>query len=411
MKKTVSIILCVLLLFTTALAHPFSDVTGHWAESEIEKAYENKTVNGDPSGSFRPNASISRAEFIKMLTAAYCTNVKAEEIKPSAEGEHWAQSYYNFAAQYLVAPLSENEKVGSIIPGKMDSESFDLPIERWEMAYLMSAIVQFFYGSEEAKASYNDAEAVKASYPAAISEALDVCNAYGVMKGDQNGNINAGNKASRAEAVTVINRLGSKIAEVVAAFDQMEKELEEANKELEKTNVTYKDSEIPKGHPTVTILMENNKKITLELYPEYAPQTVANFVSLVKSGFYDGLTFHRIIKDFMAQGGDPNGDGTGGSGKTIFGEFSSNGYENNTLKHERGTISMARSSLANSASSQFFICYEAVPGLDGQYAAFGKVTSGMEVIDDFLKSEMTANAMGELAAPKDPIVMKKVTVK
>ena len=127
--------------------------------------------------------------------------------------------------------------------------------------------------------------------------------------------------------------------------------------------------------------MENGGKIELELYPEAAPITVKNFETLVASGFYDGLTFHRVIKGFMIQGGDPLGNGMGGSDENIVGEFKANGYDN-PIKHERGVISMARAYNPNSASSQFFIMHENAPHLDGQYAAFGKVVSGMEVVDE-----------------------------
>lgn len=132
----------------------------------------------------------------------------------------------------------------------------------------------------------------------------------------------------------------------------------------------------------VTIEMENGGKIEIELYPEFAPETVENFKNLVKEGFYDGLTFHRVIPGFMIQGGDPLGNGMGGSEKKIKGEFKNNGFAKNTLKHERGVISMARSFDPNSASSQFFIMHANAPHLDGSYAAFGKVVSGMEVVDE-----------------------------
>ena len=132
----------------------------------------------------------------------------------------------------------------------------------------------------------------------------------------------------------------------------------------------------------VVIEMENGGKIELELYPQFAPETVKNFESLVSRGFYDGLTFHRVIPGFMIQGGDPLGNGTGGSQRNIKGEFRANGFKNNTLKHERGVISMARAFDPNSASSQFFIMHADAPHLDGSYAAFGKVISGIEVVDE-----------------------------
>lgn len=150
--------------------------------------------------------------------------------------------------------------------------------------------------------------------------------------------------------------------------------------------------------------MQDGGSFTVELYPEHAPETVENFISLVEEGFYDGLIFHRIIPGFMTQGGDPEGTGMGGSGTNITGEFSQNGITNN-LRHERGVISMARSMMPNSASSQFFICFEDAPHLDGSYAAFGRVIEGMEVVD----------AMAEVATdyndrPLEDVVMSRVYI-
>ncbi|MGM0942565.1 MAG: peptidylprolyl isomerase [Bacillota bacterium] len=138
-------------------------------------------------------------------------------------------------------------------------------------------------------------------------------------------------------------------------------------------------------NPIVTITMENDQKIKLELYPEIAPNTVANFIALTEGGFYDGLIFHRIMPDFMIQGGDPEGTGAGGPDYSIEGEFSSNDFKNE-LKHERGVISMARSDDPNSAGSQFFITVADSPHLDGEYAAFGKVTEGLEVTDEIVSA-------------------------
>lgn len=132
-------------------------------------------------------------------------------------------------------------------------------------------------------------------------------------------------------------------------------------------------------NPIVTITMENDEKIIVELYPKAAPNTVKNFISLIEKGYYDGLIFHRVIPEFMIQGGDPDGNGTGGPGYSIKGEFQANNFANN-LKHERGVISMARSKLPDSAGSQFFIMVTEYPSLDGEYASFGKVKEGMEVV-------------------------------
>ena len=155
----------------------------------------------------------------------------------------------------------------------------------------------------------------------------------------------------------------------------------------------------------VRIEMDNGAVIDIELYPEKAPKTVANFEKLVSEGFYDGLTFHRIIKGFMIQGGDPEGTGMGGAKDKIPGEFASNGFPQNDIKHTRGVISMARSMAPNSASSQFFIMHKDAPHLDGSYAAFGKVVSGIEAVD-----EIASVRTGFSDRPVTPVVIKKMSI-
>ncbi len=154
----------------------------------------------------------------------------------------------------------------------------------------------------------------------------------------------------------------------------------------------------------VVIEMENGKKIKIELYPDKAPITVANFEKLVNEGFYNGLTFHRVISGFMIQGGDPLGNGTGGSKEKIKGEFASNGVPND-IRHVRGVLSMARSMNPNSASSQFFIMHKDAPHLDGQYAAFGKVVEGIDVVDEIASVDTDFRDK-----PVVPQVMKSVTI-
>ena len=158
------------------------------------------------------------------------------------------------------------------------------------------------------------------------------------------------------------------------------------------------------SNPVVTFEMENGDVIKAELYPEIAPNTVNNFVSLVKKGFYDGVIFHRVISGFMIQGGDPKGSGVGGPGYTIKGEFAANRFPND-LRHARGVLSMARTMAPNSAGSQFFIMHEDSPHLDGQYAAFGKVVEGIEAVDRICEVRTDYNDR-----PRVPQVMKKVTV-
>ncbi|MBQ4533963.1 MAG: peptidylprolyl isomerase [Ruminococcus sp.] len=159
-----------------------------------------------------------------------------------------------------------------------------------------------------------------------------------------------------------------------------------------------------------TITLEDGSKMSGELYPNLAKNTVENFVELCNAKFYDGLIFHRVVEGFMAQGGDPQGTGMGGSKETIKGEFASNGV-NNTLSHKRGIVSMARSQNPDSASSQFFICYDdSCSFLDGNYAAFGEVTEGMEVVDDFLKVPRSLGSDNDISSPNSPIRIKEAVM-
>lgn len=167
--------------------------------------------------------------------------------------------------------------------------------------------------------------------------------------------------------------------------------------------IEMEDINIMAQNPVVTFETTAGT-IKAELYPEIAPNSVNNFISLIQKGFYDGVIFHRVISGFMIQGGDPDGVGTGGPGYSIKGEFAQNGFENN-LKHIRGVLSMARSQMPDSAGSQFFIMHQDAPHLDGAYAAFGKVTEGLDVVDKI--AETDTNYMD---APIEPQVMNKVTV-
>lgn len=168
--------------------------------------------------------------------------------------------------------------------------------------------------------------------------------------------------------------------------------------------VSERSDEETKNLPIATIEVENFGTIEAELYPEIAPNTVNNFISLANKGFYDNLTFHRVIKGFMIQGGDPDGNGTGGPGYAIEGEFTSNGFAN-SLKHTEGVLSMARTNDPNSAGSQFFIMTGAAPNLDGEYAAFGKVISGMDIVHEI---ENVKTGSGD--KPKEDVVIKSIRV-
>lgn len=397
MRKIIALFVVAAMLCTTAVfaAHPFTDVSGHWAESELDKAYENGFINGDGDGTFRPDDSISRGEFLKMLATLLFGEIPAE----MGDTTHWASRYNTVALAVMYEPLTEAEGIEGTVAGEFKSaEDYDKPIKRWEMAFMITQTLANTLGTIDGAES-EAVEEIKGVYPEAVENAIKGSVELGIMKGDENGKLNMSDGGTRAEAAILMNRVFDKAMEILEAY-------EAARQALIKTY-----EEIPKGHPIVTVEMENGKKFKIELYPEYAPQTVANFVALAESGFYDGVGFHRVIEDFMAQGGDPTGDGSGGAEHMIVGEFAANGFEQNTLKHERGVVSMARTEDPDSASSQFFICFEKVESLDGNYAAFGKVIEGMTVVDDFLKVEMAENSMGEMATPKKPIVIKKMTVK
>ena len=193
-----------------------------------------------------------------------------------------------------------------------------------------------------------------------------------------------------------------KFFEYTSAPEDYEDEFKEGMGDLELSNLEI-DTSI---HYFAKIEMDSGDIMMVELMPEYAPETVQNFIKLVNEGFYNGITFHRIVKDFMIQGGDPQGTGMGGSGETIRGEFASNGFARNTLPHERGVISMARSGDPNSASSQFFICHGDSSFLDGSYAAFGKLVEGFDVLDKLAGVEIAAGS----DAPVNPPVIQSITM-
>lgn len=165
-----------------------------------------------------------------------------------------------------------------------------------------------------------------------------------------------------------------------------------------------------KGTHNIEIVIKDYGTIKAELYADIAPITVTNFLKLVNENFYDGLTFHRVVSGFMIQGGDPSHNGTGGSSETIKGEFSSNGVEN-SLSHTRGTLSMARSNNPNSASSQFFIMHKDYQGLDGNYAAFGRVTEGIEIVDEICKNTPVEEDGESVSFENQPVIEKIIEVK
>ena len=175
----------------------------------------------------------------------------------------------------------------------------------------------------------------------------------------------------------------------------------------EQTTETKEETNVDKSHPIATITMKDGGVIQLELYPEVAPESVTNFISLANSGFYAGIIFHRVIYGFMIQGGDPLGKGTGGPGYCIKGEFAANGVENN-ISHVRGVLSMARATPYDSAGSQFFIMHQDGTYLDGQYAAFGRVTEGLDVAKKIAKDARPIDNNGTIPAAQQPVIEKIV---
>ena len=211
MRRIISAVLITILLVScVCYAAPFSDVDGHWAADELEMAYEVGIINGDGDGRFRPDDSISRGEFVKMLAAVIANNFLQPIPEDLAESKHWASKYYVFAKSLIYTPLTEADKVGDIVPGLMSDGDMDKPIERWEMAFMTGeALSNLFYA--ENVASYGDAEKVAANYPAEVAQAIGICVDMGIIRGDEHGNFNPSDGATRAEAAAVMNRMYNKI--------------------------------------------------------------------------------------------------------------------------------------------------------------------------------------------------------
>ncbi len=214
MKRLIALLIVVFLCTASVFAHPFTDVAGHWAEAELDAAYESGIINGDGDGTFRPDDSISRAEFVKMLAAVSALNYLEVIPDELAETDHWASKYYVFAKNLIYEPLTEAEKVGEIIPGVLTDADIDAPIQRWEMAFMVGkAFENLFYITDTA--TYGDEALVAESYPAAVAEAVGVCVNAGIIRGDEYGNFNPGDGATRAEAAAVMNRMDKKMQELI----------------------------------------------------------------------------------------------------------------------------------------------------------------------------------------------------
>ncbi len=390
MKKLIAFIVTLVMVCSiTVSAHPFTDVRGHWAESQLEVAYNNGMINGDPDGRFRPDENISRAEYLKMLTAvtAKWLEIPDSEINRFDDGSHWASKYYNFALHqgWVInysydagdpeyAAFVDEIRVGDILPGNMNKDNFDIPIERWEMAYMASRFAHSLCGvamSNKANTGFADYNSIAATFSGTVTMHIACSYGAGIMTGDPSGNLNASDNGTRAEAAVMVNRF----------INLIDKEY----KTIPETNVTYSD--IPQGHPVAVITFSGERSVELELYPEYAPQTVAHFVAMVKKGAYN-----EDVDVIGVNGDDYNTIGSICAvttpkevEATIYGEFAKNGFAQNTLPFEKGTAVMDYMWNYNDGSLKFRILAENMTEKNGSAAAFGKVIKGMEVIEALAK--------------------------
>ncbi len=356
MKKIILILSALLLTAVTSYAD-FSDMEKHmWANDAVNELAEKGIINGVSETEFMPGGNVTYEQLAKLLATSF--ELKVPEIP---DGGRWSDGYIEATRKYF---MFTNEY------------DYDTPLQRVEV---VSAIGKLYAEGSGLSAVYtepfNDAELLE-TVPEIEPEYILTAKTVGITTGDTEGNFRPFDNVTRAECAVLFQRL-----------------------------INLKTEDIKMEHTKVLITMDNGDTIKVELMPEYAPETVANFVSLVKEGFYDGLTFHRVISGFMIQGGDPLGNGMGGSDKKIKGEFASNGFVQNTLKHERGVISMARSQMPDSASSQFFIMHEDAPYLDGQYAAFGKVIEGIEAVD-----RIAAEKTDMMDKPLTPVVIESIVI-
>ncbi len=395
MKKSIAFLITLVMLCSiTVSAHPFTDVGGHWAEPQLEIAYQSGMINGDPDGRFRPDDNISRAEYLKMLTAVTSTwlEIPASRIDSYADDTHWASKYYNFAMYQgwvinytydFVDPEFESfisdVRVGDIIPGNMSTADFDIPIQRWEMAYLASRFAHSVCGtamSKKAQTGYADYDKIKATYPALVLDHLSCSFGAGIMTGDESGKLNAENNGTRAEAAVMINRY-------LNLIDTMYKAIPDTNK-------TY--TQIPTGHPVAQITFSDDRVLELELYPEYAPQTVANFVALANSGFYNEETDVNGVNkaNYPTVGSLCTFSNIKSAENTVYGEFAKNGYTQNTLPMVAGTAVLDHMWSNNDGSANFRILVEDMPEMSGSAAPFGKVISGMDILLELVKDSSFA---------------------
>lgn len=354
----------------------FTDVApNHYAYEAVNWAKEQGMISGyvdkdgKATGEFGPSDKVTEAQFVKMLATYLQMEDTAGDLPKYKGAATWSDTYYDALARFAVP-----------VNGYFDQTLRNSEVKRG----LVAQTIGYTVGGEaqlEAAVQYLIDENISTGQNPQF-EGKDVLRYFGTD-----------NTLTRAQVVTFLHRMEqqkndtvnsvakAKVAELGTLLAKANVGVTQVHNTL-KTGIMYSDTK----NPLVVMTMGSGHAVLMELFPQTAPNTVNNFISLIQSGYYNGLTFHRVIPEFMVQGGDPTGTGAGGPGYSIAGEFVANGYMN-LLAHTRGVLSMARTNDPNSAGSQFFVMVADAPHLNGQYAAFGIVTDGMQTVDRIVGAE------------------------
>jgi len=361
-KRSLYVIVAVIIssiLLTTAMSLSDEELPTEWAQADVSKAVSLKLVPDNLKSKY--TQATTRAEFCALAVALYETVMEKSITE---------RVLFNDTNDVNVQKMGALEVVNGVGDGDFAPDN---PLTRQEAATMLARLaVAIGKPLEKKEATFYDNGEIAEWAIIAVGQ----MQASGVMGGTGNNRFQPEDPYTREQSIVTILRM-------------------------------YNIMSIKAGaNPVVTITMENGKTIVMELYPDKAPNTVNNFISLINKKFYDGLSFHRVAKGFMIQGGCPAGNGTGGPGYSIKGEFASNGFTGNDLSHRPGVVSMARTTVPDSAGSQFFICSGNAASLDGDYAAFGLVTSGMEEVYEIAELNTAPNG----GPPSTPQVIKTITV-
>lgn len=379
---------------STKAAAQFADVQpSHYAYEAVNWAKQQNMISGyvdqkgQATGYFGPADTVTEAQYVKMLATFLQLHDTEGDLPKYKEVAAWSDPYYDALATYAV-PAN----------GYFDQTLRTAELKRGLVAQMLSHTIGDTANLQQATQFLMDEGISTGQNPA--YKGKDQLRYFGVD-----------NSLTRAQAVTFLYRLDQQQKDALSVYAKeraagLEMLTAKANVGLSAVDERLKTGQLysKTKNPLVMMTMTSNRSVLLELFPTVAPNTVNNFVALAKSGYYDGLTFHRVIPGFMVQGGDPSGNGTGGPGYSIAGEFVANGYLN-LVAHTRGVLSMARTHDPNSAGSQFFVMVEDAPHLNGQYAAFGIVVDGMQTIDGIVETARDANDQ-----PLVPQTIQQMTV-